>query len=114
MQILSRRTAAQLADIDERTLDRMHAKGTGPKRIQITQRRVGYEQTAFEKWLRSRAYASQAAAIAAGVAHIVSEETIAKAREARARTKDAKPATADAEAALKPPGRKKKKGERAG
>jgi hypothetical protein len=90
MEILSRQQAAALADIHERTLDRLHIQGVGPPRIQITRRRCGYERATFERWLKSRAFSSQAAGIAAGVIRAVPPETVARAKEARARGLEAK------------------------
>jgi predicted DNA-binding transcriptional regulator AlpA len=66
MEIITRRDGARLAQVHERTLDRLHAAGEGPRRIQITRRRCAYEREEFERWLRSRAFASQAEALAAG------------------------------------------------
>jgi hypothetical protein len=66
MVILTRQQAAAMAGIHERTLDRLHTLGEGPPRIQLTRRRCGYERGQFEAWLTSRAFASQAAALAAG------------------------------------------------
>jgi hypothetical protein len=67
MKIISRKTAAARADVHERTLDRLHTLGLGPPRIQLSRRRVGYEDESFDDWLRSRAFASMAAAHAARV-----------------------------------------------
>jgi hypothetical protein len=65
MRIISRKTAAARADVHERTLDRLHSLGLGPPRIQLSRRRVGYDDESFDDWLRSRAFASMAAAHAA-------------------------------------------------
>jgi hypothetical protein len=72
VEIISRQEAAAIADIHERTLDRLHTLGVGPPRIQITRRRCGYDREVFERWLSSRAFASQAAAAAAGATIAVS------------------------------------------
>jgi hypothetical protein len=65
MRIISRKVAAARADVNERTLDRLHSLGLGPPRIQLSRRRVGYDDESFDAWLRSRAFTSQAAARAA-------------------------------------------------
>jgi hypothetical protein len=67
MRIISRKTAAARADVNARTLDRLHTLGLGPPRIQLSRRRVGYEDEAFDDWLRSRAFTSMAAAHAVRV-----------------------------------------------
>ena len=78
------------ADVNVRTLDRLYAKGIGPARIQLTRRRCGYDVEAFDEWLKSRAFASQAAAIAADATLVVPQERVDRARESRARTRKAK------------------------
>jgi len=66
MEVITRRNAAAAAKVSQRTLDRLHVAGLGPPRIQITERRVGYDTAVFERWLASRTFASRAAALAAG------------------------------------------------
>jgi hypothetical protein len=94
MEIISRQEAAAMADIHERTLDRLHAQGDGLPRIQITRRRCGYERAAFERWLRSRAFASQAAAVAAGATIVVPPQTVARVEQAQAKQRKAKTSAA--------------------
>jgi len=40
--VFTRRALAERWNTSEDTLDRMHARGEGPKRFQISPRRVGY------------------------------------------------------------------------
>jgi predicted DNA-binding transcriptional regulator AlpA len=84
MEVIPRRNAAVVAGLSERTLDRLHVQGAGPKRIQLTGRRCGYERADLESWLRSRAFASQAAAVAAGVTGAVPPKAVSRAAQARA------------------------------
>jgi predicted DNA-binding transcriptional regulator AlpA len=53
-RILSRREAAEQLGVHVLTLDRMHAAGTGPKRVRISARRVGYRQSDIAAWLQCR------------------------------------------------------------
>jgi predicted DNA-binding transcriptional regulator AlpA len=53
-QILTKREAAQLARISERTLDRLSEDGRGPARIALSDRRVGFSRQAVLAWLASR------------------------------------------------------------
>jgi hypothetical protein len=85
VEIISRHEAAAIADIHERTLDRLYAQGVGPPRIQITRRRCGYDREAFERWLKSRAFSSQAAAVAAGATLAVPPTTPKRRRPAAKR-----------------------------
>src|SRR6516225_5793918 len=68
MDVLSRKQAAKAADISERTLDRLYIEGKGAPRIQLSERRVGYDAAVFARWLESRSFCSQAAALAASFA----------------------------------------------
>lgn len=52
--ILTKREAAGLARISERTLDRLLEDGRGPQRIALSVRRVGFHRSAFLAWLASR------------------------------------------------------------
>ena len=72
MDVLSRKQAAKAADISERTLDRLYIEGKGAPRIQLSERRVGYDAAVFVRWLKSRSFSSQAAALAAGFAPLTS------------------------------------------
>jgi hypothetical protein len=80
VEIISRQEAAAIAGIHERTLDRLHTQGLGPLRIQLTRRRCGYDREAFERWLKSRAFSSQAAAVAAGATLAVPVTTLRRHR----------------------------------
>jgi hypothetical protein len=89
VMVLSRRQAAQMIGCHERTLDRLHNEGIGPARIQLTRKRCGYALEAVQRWLKSRSFGSQAAAIKAEAIIVVSPEAVEKAKETRARTKAA-------------------------
>jgi predicted DNA-binding transcriptional regulator AlpA len=54
MQVLSLDQAAYRAGIVRRTLERMLAEGTGPEKVQISERRVGILEADLERWLNSR------------------------------------------------------------
>jgi predicted DNA-binding transcriptional regulator AlpA len=50
-------TKAQLCEItslSDDTLDRMHKRGEGPPRVQLSARRVGYRMSEIRKWLRAQ------------------------------------------------------------
>ena len=51
---MTKREAADLARISERTLDRLIEDGRGPRRVALSQRRVGFRRTDFLDWLASR------------------------------------------------------------
>ena len=53
-EILTKREAAQLARMSERTLDRLSEDGRGPVRIQLSARRVGYWKRDVLAWLAAR------------------------------------------------------------
>lgn len=52
--ILTKREAAVLARLSERTLDRLAEDGRGPRRVSLSTRRVGYHRAELLAWLRSR------------------------------------------------------------
>ncbi len=53
--VLSKKQAAQLINISPDTLDRLHQRGDGPPRLQISDRRVGYRLRDLNLWLKTRA-----------------------------------------------------------
>jgi predicted DNA-binding transcriptional regulator AlpA len=54
MQVLSLDQAAFRAGIVRRTLERLLAQGTGPAKVQLSQRRVGIIEADLEAWLLKR------------------------------------------------------------
>jgi predicted DNA-binding transcriptional regulator AlpA len=54
-QILNYSKAAQLAGLSIRTLQRLCREGSGPKRTQLSRRRVGIRISDLLAWLESRA-----------------------------------------------------------
>lgn len=53
-RILGRREAAEQLGVHVLTLDRMHSAGRGPKRVRLSERRVGYRQSDIDDWLKGR------------------------------------------------------------
>jgi predicted DNA-binding transcriptional regulator AlpA len=52
---VSKMQAATLINISADTLDRMHQRGEGPKRIKLSARRVGFRMRDIRAWLNERA-----------------------------------------------------------
>lgn len=52
--ILTKREAAAIARISERTMDRLCGDGRGPPRIKLSERRIGFDREALIAWLRAR------------------------------------------------------------
>jgi predicted DNA-binding transcriptional regulator AlpA len=52
--VLSTNELAKLAGISDDTLRRLHTIGKGPKRIQLSARRVGYRWSDVQEWLGQR------------------------------------------------------------
>lgn len=57
--IISKKEAAELLDISVDTLDRMTARGEGPKRVQLSARRVGFQMRELRQWIERRAEAEE-------------------------------------------------------
>ena len=53
-KVLSKPQTSEITNLSEDTLDRLHRKGEGPPRIQLSARRVGYTTGAVRAWLRQR------------------------------------------------------------
>lgn len=53
-EILSQRQVSSWLGISEPTLFRHRRKGTGPKFIQLSARRIAYRRSAIEEWLKER------------------------------------------------------------
>lgn len=53
--VRSRAEAARILGISTRTLARMEANGMAPARVRITDRIVGYRQSAIDQFLAERA-----------------------------------------------------------
>jgi predicted DNA-binding transcriptional regulator AlpA len=53
-EILSEREVSRWLGISEPTLFRHRRDGTGPKFIQLSERRIGYRRSAIEEWLKER------------------------------------------------------------
>ena len=56
--VLSEIQAADAISVSTSTLRRMHSRGEGPPRIQLSKRRIGYRLGDVDEWLRLRAYPS--------------------------------------------------------
>ena len=52
--VLSKAQAAQCIGTSIDTLNRLDERGKGPKRVQLSPRRVGYTIGALREWLQSR------------------------------------------------------------
>jgi predicted DNA-binding transcriptional regulator AlpA len=52
--ILPKAHVAALMNLSNDTLDRMHQRGEGPQRIQLTRRRVGYPVGGLKAWLKTK------------------------------------------------------------
>ena len=59
-QVLTKPQFLAVAAISEDTLNRLHAEGKGPERVQLSPRRIGYTVGAIRKWLQSRTESSAA------------------------------------------------------
>lgn len=53
-EIMTKAEAASLVRLSQRTLDRMAADGSGPERVSLSQRRVGYPRNGLVEWLEGR------------------------------------------------------------
>jgi predicted DNA-binding transcriptional regulator AlpA len=52
--ILTRAQTCALTNLSEDTLARLHQRGEGPPRVQLSPRRVGYAIGALRAWLQER------------------------------------------------------------
>ena len=52
--VVTREEFASLLRVCATTIDRMHRKGTGPKRIRLSPRRVGYRLEDVRAWLDAK------------------------------------------------------------
>ena len=53
--VLSKSAAAKFLGISSSTLDRLTNGGIGPRRINLSTRRIGYRVSDLENWLKQRA-----------------------------------------------------------
>jgi predicted DNA-binding transcriptional regulator AlpA len=53
-EILSEREVSNWLGVSEPTLFRHRRDGTGPKFIQLSERRIAYRRNAIEEWLKAR------------------------------------------------------------
>jgi prophage regulatory protein len=53
--VISEIEAADAIGVSTSTLRRMHSRGEGPPRIQLSQRRIGYRLGDVDEWLRLKA-----------------------------------------------------------
>ena len=53
-EILSEREVSNWLGVSEPTLFRHRRDGTGPKFIQLSERRIAYRRSAIEEWLKAR------------------------------------------------------------
>jgi predicted DNA-binding transcriptional regulator AlpA len=58
LRVVSEPTAAGILGVSPDTLKRMVARGQGPRRLKISQRRVGYRLSDVMAWLNQRDDAS--------------------------------------------------------
>ena len=61
-EILSEREVSDWLGLSEATLFRHRRRGTGPKFIQLSERRVAYRRNAIEQWLAQRELQSRSPA----------------------------------------------------
>nr|WP_295740336.1 helix-turn-helix domain-containing protein [uncultured Acidocella sp.] len=61
LEIHTQSQAAEMLNISVRTLGRMVADGTGPRRVRVSERRVGYLRSDLEQWLKARTEAGETA-----------------------------------------------------
>jgi predicted DNA-binding transcriptional regulator AlpA len=52
--VLTKKETAQVTSLSEDALDRLHQRSLGPKRVQLSERRVGYQVAELTEWLRQR------------------------------------------------------------
>jgi predicted DNA-binding transcriptional regulator AlpA len=62
-QVIDERTAARSCGISVATLRRRVAAGTGPKRIQLSDRRIGYKPRHLREWLDANTEAQTEGAV---------------------------------------------------
>ena len=53
-EILSERDVSNWLGVSEPTLFRHRRDGTGPKFLQLSERRIAYRRSAIEEWLKAR------------------------------------------------------------
>jgi predicted DNA-binding transcriptional regulator AlpA len=53
--VISEIETADAINVSTSTLRRMHSRGEGPPRIQLSKRRIGYRLGDVDEWLRLRA-----------------------------------------------------------
>ena len=58
--IITKKEAAAMARLSERTLDRLLEDGRGPRRISLSTRRVGFYRQDLIDWIASRAAPAKA------------------------------------------------------
>ena len=61
-KLMTQREAAAWCRFDVRTLQRLEEDGRGPRRIQLTERRVAYREEDLIAWIDSRASTAKHAA----------------------------------------------------
>jgi predicted DNA-binding transcriptional regulator AlpA len=54
VRVVSKRKAAELADVSERTWDRLEAKGDVPAKTRLSDNRIGYRVVDIKEWLDAR------------------------------------------------------------
>ena len=52
--VLSQAQAAEVTNLSDDTLKRLHRQGQGPPRVQLSTRRVGYTVGGLRNWLQKR------------------------------------------------------------
>jgi predicted DNA-binding transcriptional regulator AlpA len=60
VRVVSKREAAKLANVSERTWDRLEAKGDVPTKTRISRNRIGYRVSDLKIWLDARREAPSA------------------------------------------------------
>jgi predicted DNA-binding transcriptional regulator AlpA len=55
--VLTKAQASAVTQISEDTLDRLHRQNLGPKRVQLSARRIGYQVGELRRWLEERSTA---------------------------------------------------------
>jgi predicted DNA-binding transcriptional regulator AlpA len=57
MELLTEREAAEMLRLSTRTLQRLNQGHTGPRKLQLTARRVAYRRADLLEWIAQREFA---------------------------------------------------------
>ena len=60
-RVLNEREAAKFLSLSPISLERLRKSGSGPRHVQLTERRLGYRISSLLQWLNERAAAGEVA-----------------------------------------------------